>query len=299
MDYTNVELGMYGGPYTDAINSNFEKTKTKISEIDTSLGAKPSSTNIKAFKVENGSLMYTLDNTTWIALKQVAWGNIIGLLSSQTDISDALAGKASASELSSLSSTVGTVSSTVSSLGTTVSKNTTDIATNKSSIGTLQTSVATKVSSATIKSFRISASGFLEYSLNGTTWITVQSLSSVSWGAIEGEISNQEDLMTMFASKANASIVTSHTGNKNNPHEVTKSQVGLANVDNTADVDKPVSTAQQTAIDGLQTSINTLGTSKVTNVNGVTGIEKLDLNTWNARKDAGTLLSTVLYIVEE
>lgn len=35
-----------------------------------------------------------------------------------------------------------------------------------------------------------------------------------------------------------------------NPHSVTKTQVGLANVDNTSDTNKPVSTAQQTAIDG-------------------------------------------------
>ena len=40
-----------------------------------------------------------------------------------------------------------------------------------------------------------------------------------------------------------------HTADKNNPHEVTKTQVGLGNVDNTSDQDKPVSTAQQEALD--------------------------------------------------
>lgn len=39
-----------------------------------------------------------------------------------------------------------------------------------------------------------------------------------------------------------------HIKDKNNPHGVTASQVGLGNVDNTADADKPVSTAQATAI---------------------------------------------------
>lgn len=34
-----------------------------------------------------------------------------------------------------------------------------------------------------------------------------------------------------------------------NPHNVTKAQVGLGNVDNTSDANKPVSTAQQTALD--------------------------------------------------
>lgn len=40
-----------------------------------------------------------------------------------------------------------------------------------------------------------------------------------------------------------------HINNKTNPHEVTKAQVGLGNVDNTADADKPISTATQTALD--------------------------------------------------
>ena len=41
-----------------------------------------------------------------------------------------------------------------------------------------------------------------------------------------------------------------HLLNKSNPHEVTKTQVGLENVDNTSDLDKPISTATQTALDG-------------------------------------------------
>lgn len=40
----------------------------------------------------------------------------------------------------------------------------------------------------------------------------------------------------------------SHIGNKSNPHGVTKAQVGLGSVDNTSDSNKPVSTAQATAI---------------------------------------------------
>ena len=43
--------------------------------------------------------------------------------------------------------------------------------------------------------------------------------------------------------------LTAHTGDTSNPHSVTAAQVGLGNVDNTSDADKPVSTAQQTALD--------------------------------------------------
>ena len=46
----------------------------------------------------------------------------------------------------------------------------------------------------------------------------------------------------------NLTTLTNHTGNTSNPHSVTKAQVGLNNVDNVADVDKPISTATQTAL---------------------------------------------------
>ena len=51
-----------------------------------------------------------------------------------------------------------------------------------------------------------------------------------------------------------------HLANENNPHNVTKAQVGLGNADNTADLDKPISTATQTALDlkANQSQVDTL-----------------------------------------
>lgn len=46
-----------------------------------------------------------------------------------------------------------------------------------------------------------------------------------------------------------------HIENTENPHGVTKSQVGLGNVDNTSDMAKPVSTAQHDAIAALRTAM--------------------------------------------
>ena len=51
-------------------------------------------------------------------------------------------------------------------------------------------------------------------------------------------------------------IVNAHINNTNNPHSVTKAQVGLGNVDNTSDQDKPVSTAQQAAINAVDDKLN-------------------------------------------
>lgn len=70
----------------------------------------------------------------------------------------------------------------------------------------------------------------------------------------KGEITRVEKLISdEAATRVQADIdvnakVDSHIVNKSNPHGVTKAQVGLGNVDNTSDEDKPVSTAQATAI---------------------------------------------------
>lgn len=46
------------------------------------------------------------------------------------------------------------------------------------------------------------------------------------------------------------SNLETHINNKSNPHEVNKAQVGLSEVDNTSDANKPISNATQTALNG-------------------------------------------------
>ena len=62
-----------------------------------------------------------------------------------------------------------------------------------------------------------------------------------------------KNLIDGKASNYDLSIVQSalntHVANTSNPHSVTKAQVGLGNVDNTSDANKPVSTATQGALD--------------------------------------------------
>lgn len=76
-----------------------------------------------------------------------------------------------------------------------------------------------------------------------------------------GNVSNTSDAdkpissasQTALDAKASSASLTStlasHTSNTGNPHSVTKTQVGLGSVNNTADTDKPVSSAQQAALD--------------------------------------------------
>lgn len=60
---------------------------------------------------------------------------------------------------------------------------------------------------------------------------------------IDEVVGNTDTNLTALETKVNQ-----HIANKSNPHAVTKTQVGLGNVNNTSDADKPVSTAQATAI---------------------------------------------------
>lgn len=61
--------------------------------------------------------------------------------------------------------------------------------------------------------------------------------------------------------------VNNHIANKSNPHTVIKTQVGLGNVNNTSDADKPVSTAQATAIADAKAA----GTTAQTSINSHAG----------------------------
>ena len=79
--------------------------------------------------------------------------------------------------------------------------------------------------------------------------------------AIEEELSEDITNESLRATKAENTItsnLTAHTTNTNNPHNVTKSQIGLGNVDNTADLNKPISTATQNALNNKADKATTL-----------------------------------------
>jgi hypothetical protein len=78
-----------------------------------------------------------------------------------------------------------------------------------------------------------------------------------------------EDLIADTGSDVTAleTKVNNHIANKSNPHTVTKTQVGLGNVNNTSDADKPVSTAQATAIADAKAA----GTTAQTSINSHAG----------------------------
>lgn len=70
----------------------------------------------------------------------------------------------------------------------------------------------------------------------------------------------------------NATNLSNHINDKSNPHEVTKAQVGLGDCDNTADINKPISTATQTALDNIAN-----GTTSIAYDNTTSGLSATTL----------------------
>lgn len=115
--------------------------------------------------------------------------------------------------------------------------------------------------------------------------------------ALDAEIKRAKEAEAAITSNLN-----NHIQDYQNPHKVTKDQVGLNNVDNTSDADKPVSDATQTELDkkanqtyvnqlqqtitSLQSTIQQLQT-KVTNMS--TTIESVQNNITNMQTTINTL----------
>ena len=85
-----------------------------------------------------------------------------------------------------------------------------------------------------------------------------------------------------FASKSIETAIAAHIANKNNPHGVTKEQIGLGNVDNTSDLNKPINNATQEALNGKQnsltdTQLNAVNSGITSNIVAQIGINTQDI----------------------
>lgn len=94
--------------------------------------------------------------------------------------------------------------------------------------------------------------------------------------------------------------IDSHEALTNNPHGVTKTQVGLSNVDNTSDSGKPVSTAQAAAIAVVQNDVNA-HEALTNNPHSVTktqvGLSDVD-NTADTAKPVSTAQANAIAVVQ-
>lgn len=105
---------------------------------------------------------------------------------------------------------------------------------------------------------KIGQSGFETTQVTAKTFITngVDIGSTLSSHVDNDDIHITATERTNWNAKANQSDLEAHIANKDNPHKVTAPQLGLGNVDNTSDIDKPVSTAQREALNALKSELS-------------------------------------------
>ena len=291
MHFNYLYIGMSGQRMVDQMNSNWNATDAQFLAHQNQLNIRIISNQIKERKEDNGKISYTTDGETWHSL-QAEWGKISGNILEQTDLAEVLANKVNLPDFENLSTQVGnnfnsiiqlqasteSLEDSVSSIFNTLN-GTNGVLIRLSAAEQL---LAKKISSDTVIEIRTVNDTALEFTTDGTNWHPVASAGVVEWGDIVGDITNQADLQLLFNS-INTRIdnvisnisdfndlingvqqnLNQHIANETNPHKVTKSQVGLGNVDNTSDNDKPISVAQQQAFDNLNTKIDTdIGAAK-------------------------------------
>ncbi len=111
---------------------------------------------------------------------------------------------------------------------------------------------------ANVKATVLNPAGYQEQ-LRATDHLLIEAAPNHSLHAsnkqfVDGEINTVDTRITNEVSTLNSTITTQIATVNSTISNLTKADVGLANVDNTADVDKPVSTAVQNALNALTKS---------------------------------------------
>ena len=239
-----------------AFNENFELAKNLFEQLLSIAEVTIISDDMTSIKVDKTTtpytLYYTLDNpadpsATWIRLMNVSFAELTGTPTDNIALNSALTSKASATDLAALQGTVSGMTSTIS---------------------TIQNDLADRVRvphNDTLYMRYVANGNTVQYSTNGSTWVDILS-AGISFSGITGSAADNASLVSYVGSQIDSALQTvantyatqgqlsAHEVNQNNPHSVTKAQVGLGNVDNTSDINKPISNAVQAALDNI--SIN-------------------------------------------
>lgn len=111
------------------------------------------------------------------------------------------------------------------------------------------------------------------YRWSGTTWISISANSiPLATNSTDGKMSKSDKAkLDGIASNAQVNTITGIKGDSESNYRVgnvniTKANIGLENVDNTSDANKPISTATQNALDGKANSSHTHNKTQITDM---------------------------------
>lgn len=211
------------------------------------------------------------------------WGSISGTLSNQTDLTAYVGSEITAglvpvqADITDIQALIPAQASTSNQLADKNFVNS-SVATNTAYfIGTFNSVAELEAYSGTLTNndyaFVISTDQqgntvYNRYKYNADTqqWIFEYSLNNSSFTADQWAAINSNATAAKIAQiETNRAGLATHIADTSNPHSVTKAQVGLGNVDNTSDLDKPVSTATQAALNAKQNTLTAGDNITITN----------------------------------
>lgn len=261
----------------DTLQSSVEGINTNITSIEG---------NIDTVKGNVSTLQQTVSgHTTDITdLKSKVQTNTTNITSLQGNV-NTLQG-----DLDTVEEDVSTLQTSVSGLQSSVSTNTQNIATNTQSIENIQEAMAstqhfrgyyqtiaeiTELEGHT-GDFAYCAEDKFKYVYNGEQWVktdeavpdqTVEKttilplMDGTATIGTDNRYAAGNHVHPTDTTRASVEALEAHTTNTSNPHNVTKTQIGLGNVDNTSDLNKPISTATQTALNNKVDKVEGKGLS--------------------------------------
>lgn len=266
---TEDGVGATTGKQTElAFNGNFEIVRAALTILFQVAAIHVSSETIKQLKYDSNtdSVFYSLDdesvpNPTWVPLQTVTFSNILGDPRSNIALNNLINSMASQSDFDTLEATVNSHDANLTTLNNTTATHTTQISTLQGDVTYIQGDMNNLVRTTTGERLWIRyvpLTNSIEYSTDNANWKDIND-ANVAFANLTGLPSSNAALVDYVTGQINAAItgsfvtpaqlqaladlLTAHTQDYNNPHQVTKAQVGLSNVDNYSAEDMPLSRA--------------------------------------------------------
>lgn len=258
-----------GRQMEQAFNENFDKVKDLLSSIFTVMGAVVTSTDIKQLKVDTSTtpakVYYTLDDEsvespTWVLLNNLQFKDLAGNPLDNITLKEALDNKTNDTDFQLLKQRVDTAEQDIDD----AESNITDLQTLTSSHTLTLQSHQELLDHAVINNdpnkqmlFKYDESR-KELSLSvdqGVTWLLINDINT-SFDHLVGDITDNKVLTDYIKDQlshyAPLNDFNTHVSDVDNPHRVTKAQLGLGNVQDIAPIDMPISEAQKQEFDSIK-----------------------------------------------
>lgn len=257
-----------------AFNENFALVKSLFEALFNIAGVTVTSEQITQLKADTSTNPYTLyysidpvtsENPTWIPLIVTNFANLKGNPTDNIALKTILDSKGSSADTETLKTQMTAALQDIADIDAQQKTNTTNIGANIAAINEIRNELLNVVHTQagdTLFIRYVADTNTLEYSVDGVNYIDINSLGT-SFKDISGNASDNQSIVDYVGSEiqkvlseiarayVSSTDLENHTGNFSNPHNVTKEQLGLGNVENYSLTDMPIPASVQRALDDI------------------------------------------------